>query len=185
MDDRQFDIPVNGITREEYRDSSHQMVLDVVPTGFFMVTVITACILLLMEEVTLMSVLMPYLLLALAFVVGAAYLDAQWKKFPSDVEYSFLIDAEGWQMTVGESYGGSDWNETRKLVEKRHVLLFYQRESNAASSLPKRCLTDEQLTAIRGWYKASRKAYRVRDKELFEAERREKAAKRTGRRRWF
>ena len=184
MDDRQFDIRVEGITREEYRDSSHQMVLDVVPTGLFVVTLITACILLLMEEITLMSVVMPYLILALAFAAGAAYLDAQWKKFPSDVEYSFLIDGEGWQMSVGESYGGSDWDMTRAMKDKRHVLLFYQRESNAASSLPKRCLTAEQLTAIRGWYKASRKAYKAKDKELFQKERQEKRVNRTRRRFW-
>ena len=184
MDERQFDIQVDGTTKEEYLEASREMVYDVVPTGILMVTLITVCILLLMKEITLWSVLLPYLIMAIAFVVGILYLGAQWKKFPSEMQYSYLIDAEGWQLSVGESYGGSNWDETRKLKERRHVLLFYQRESNAASSLPKRCLTDEQLEAIRGWYKNSRQDYKAKDKELFQKERQEKKDSRPRRRLW-
>jgi len=184
MDERQFDILVDGTTREEYLQASREMVFDVVPTGILMVTLITVCILLLMKEITLWSILLPYLIMAAAFVAGILYLGAQWKKFPKDMRYSYLIDAEGWQLSVGDSYGGSNWNETRKMKERSHILLFYQRESNAASSLPKRCLTGEQLEAIRGWYKDSRQAYIARDKELFQKERQEKKANRSRRRLW-
>ena len=183
MDERQFDIQVDGTTREEYLQASREMVYDVIPTGLLMVTLITVCILLLVKKVTLWSVLAPYLVLAAAFAVGIWYLGTQWKKFPGDMGYSYLIDAEGWQLSVGESYGGSNWDETRKMKERSHILLFYQRESNAASSLPKRCLTQEQLEAIRGWYRDSRPAYKAKDKALFQAERREKRANRP-RRRW-
>lgn len=183
MDERQFDIQVDGTTREEFREASREMVYDVVPTGLLMVTILTFCILLLMKEITLWAILLPYLIMAVAFVAGIVYMGAQWKKFPSDMQYSYLIDAEGWQLTIGENFGGSNWDETRKMKDRKHVLLFYQRESNAASSLPKRCLSEEQLAAIRGWYRDSRKAYKAKDKELFEKERQAKKANRS-RRRW-
>lgn len=183
MDERQFEIQVDKTTKEEYLQASREMVYDVIPTGVVLVTLVTVCILLLMDEITAVSIVAPYIILVIAILVGLWYVGSQWKKFPQDVQYSYLIDAEGWQLSVGEDYGGSDWDETRKMKERSHVLLFYQRNSNAASSLPKRCLTQEQLEAIRGWYKGSRQAFKAKDKELFQQERQERKANRP-RRRW-
>lgn len=183
MDDRQFDIQVDGTTKEEYLEASREMVLGMLPTGIVLVTIVTVCILLLMETVTVGAIVAPYLVLALALMGGLLYVRSQWKKFPADMSYSYLIDAEGWQLTVGDSYGGANWDETPKMTERSKVLLFYQRNSSASSTLPKRCLTGEQLEAIRGWYQASRADFKAKDKAMFQQERQARKANRP-RRRW-
>ena len=185
MDDRQFDIQVTGVTREEYLQASGELIRSMIPTGLVLVTAVTMFLLVFTEEITLKAVLAPYVVLLLAIAGGYLYLRLSWKKFPQDVAYSFLIDAEGWQLTVGEDYGGADWDATAKLKEKSGVLLFYMRGSTASSSLPKRCLTEEQLEAIRGWYQASRADYKSKEKERARQDRQEQKAKRASRGSWL
>lgn len=183
MEERRIEVRVKGLTREEYREASNQMVYDVVPTGILMVTLITFCIVLLMETVTLGAILAPYLILLLAMCAGMAYLNSQWKKFPQETEFSFLIDGEGWQLTVGGQSGGSPWNRTARLKEHRHVFLLYQRGSNASTTLPKRSLSKEEEQAVRAWFKGSREEYKEYDRDQFQKERQEARDKRAGRRR--
>lgn len=178
MDERQFDIQVEGITKAEYLQASREMILSMVPMGLVMVTLVTVCILLFLSEITWAAVIAPYVVLLVVVALGLLYLELDWKKFPKDMAFSYLIDAEGWQLTVGESYGGADWVETPKLKEKSKVLLFYQRDSTASSSLPKRCLTDEQLEAIRGWYQASRADFKQTEKRWRQEDQQARRARR-------
>lgn len=171
MQGGQFHIQVDGLTRREYLQAGSQLIWSILPTGLLMVTLITGCILLLMDTVTVTAVAVPYLVLGLAVLLGLGYLRLDWKKAPKDVSFSFSLDGEGWEMAVGGQRGGAAWSETSRMKERSAVLLFYQRGKSSSSALPRRCLTPEQLEAVRGWYAASREDFKRKDKELWKQER--------------
>ncbi len=156
MDNRQFNIPVDCLHKEEFIQAGDELVFSYLPTGFVVATAAAGCIVLAARKATMALVLLPFLILAAAIGLGLLYMRYSWRKFPKDVAFSFLIDSEGWQMTVGENYGGATWEQTPRLKDRSLLLLFCQQGRRGASALPKRCLTDDQLRTILSWYQETR-----------------------------
>ena len=126
---------------------------------------------------SLKAFLPPFVIVGALLLLAWMMVGRGYKDFPKDITFSYLIDVEGWQLTVGEESANIDWQDTAKLVVRSQVVLLYN-EDNRSNILPRRCLTDHQLEQMRAWFQISRPAYRLRQRERAQAWRNEHRQKR-------
>lgn len=187
--EQQFDIQINGITKKEYLQAGSDTVRRMTLPLLALVTVFTAVIALAVQNFSLQSLLLPFGI-ALAFLlIMYAMVAASWKNFPADTAFSYLIDEDGWEITVGDSRANIDWNKTTRMTVRSHVVLLFN-EANRSNLLPRRCLTDAQLAQMQQWFKASRSSFkdlRNAEEEQFRKDYRLKRIAERGNRkhRWF
>lgn len=187
--EEQFEISVNGVTRREYLQAGSETLRRMVFPLLALVALFTVVIALAVQNFTLKSLFLPFGVAAAFLLLSYLMVVISWKSFPSDVTFSYLIDSDGWELTVGEDRANIDWNKTVRFTVRRHVVLLFS-ESNRSSLLPRRCLNDAQLVQMKQWFRDSRKAFRERQKTEEEEFRRDYRMKRiearSGRkRRWF
>lgn len=163
MDD-QYDIQINGITRQEFIQAGSEFIRRMVLPLFLLVAVVTVVIALAISDFSLRSLLPPFLIAIAALVVLRLSVVFSWKKFPADTQFSYLIDQDGWQITVGDTSANVDWQDTVRMTVRSHVVLLFN-EDNRSNLLPRRCLTPEQLAQLKVWYDQSRSAHKARQKE--------------------
>lgn len=100
--------------------------------------------------------LSTYVVTLVVFVVLLLYLEIKrWQdygKFPKTIELNYEFDPNGWRLRVKSESSFCAWASTVKLVETKRLFLLYN-SKNASNLLPKRCLSEEQITLIRTWYK--------------------------------
>ena len=175
--DEQYDIQIKGVTKAEYVQAGSESIRRMVLPLLLMVALATVVIALAIDDFSLRSLLPPFVIALGVLLLLWVSVVMSWKKFPADTEFSYLIDREGWQLTVGEASANIDWQDTVRLTVRSHVVLLFQ-ESNRSNILPRRCLTPEQLAQIQTWFDASRDAYKTRQKEKDEQFRRDYRARR-------
>lgn len=188
--DEQFDIRVSGVTKREFSQAGAELVRGTAVPLLVAVAVVTLVIMMFMGDYSLKALLPPFAVVLILLAVARLMVGRGYKDFPKDTEYSFLIDVEGWQLTVADTSANVDWQDTAKLVVRRHAVLLYN-EDNRSNLLPRRCVTDHQLAMMRTWFQASRPAYRARQRVKSQAwredsrQRRENSKSKNGRRRFF
>ena len=163
MDD-QYDIQIDGLTRREFIQAGSEFIRRIALPLFALVAVVTAVIAMAIGDFSLRSLLPPFLVAIAALVVLRLSVVFSWRKFPADTRFSYLIDREGWQITVGDTSANVDWQDTARMTVRSHVVLLFN-EDNRSNLLPRRCLTPEQLEQMRLWYRQSRSEYKARRKE--------------------
>lgn len=173
--DEQFDIQVPGLTVGEFMAAGDQMLLNMLPPLLILVTVVTVVILA-FTRITFLGIVSPYVVVALCIGVYLILLRSQYKKLPENLSFSYLIDSDGWQLTLGEEKANIDWVDTPRLVERRHIFLLYHQE-NSSNVLPKRVLTEHQMECIRSWYRDSRDDQKRRERARWMTERQERKAR--------
>lgn len=162
--DKQYDIQVNGVTKKEYIQAGSDTVRRMVLPLLALVAVFTVVIALAVQNFSLKSLLLPFVVAFVFLLIMYIMVVASWKGFPADTQFSYLIDSDGWEITVGEDRANIDWSQTTRMTVRSHVVLLFN-ESNRSNMLPRRCLTDEQLSQMKQWFKESRKAFKDRQKE--------------------
>lgn len=175
--DEQYDIQIEGITKAEYVQAGTEIIRRMIVPLILLVAAATLIIALFIDDFSLRSLLPPFVVALLAPVVMWASVVHSWKKFPAGTSFSYLIDREGWQLTVGESSANIDWQDTVRMTVRSHVVLLFH-ESNRSNILPRRCLTPEQLAQLRAWFDDSRTAHKARQKEQDEQFRKDYRMKR-------
>ncbi len=162
--DEQYSIQIKGVTKAEYVQAGSELIRRMILPLILMVALATLVISLAIDDFSLRSLLPPFVIALLVPIVLRVCVVTSWKKFPADTEYSYLIDSDGWELTVGEASANIDWQDTVRLVVRSHVVLLFH-ESNRSNILPRRCLTPEQLAQLQAWFNASRDQYKARRKE--------------------
>ena len=187
--DIQFDIQVNGVTKKEYVQAGSDTVRRMILPLMALVAAFTIIIALAVHNFSLKSLFLPFGVAAAFLLIMYAMVVLSWKNFPADTQFSYLIDEDGWEITVGDDRANIDWSKTTRMTVRSHVVLLFN-ESNRSNMLPRRCLTDEQLAQMKQWFKESRKAFKERQKEEDEQFRKDYRMKRIEARsnrkwRWF
>ncbi len=175
--DEQFDIQVSNVTKKEFTQAGSEMIRGLVGPAFLAVAVVTIVIMMFLGDYSLKAFLPPFVIVGALLLIAWLMVGRGYKDFPKDITFSYLIDVEGWQLTVGEESANIDWQDTTKLVVRSQVVLLYN-EDNRSNMLPRRCLTDHQLEQMREWFQISRPAYRLRQRERAQAWRDEHRQKR-------
>ena len=175
--DEQFDIQVSDVTKREFTQAGGELIRGLAAPAFFAVAVVTIVIMMFLDDYSLKALIPPFVLVGALLLIAWLLVGRGYKEFPKDITFSYLIDVEGWQLTVGEESANIDWQDTAKLVVRRHVVLLYN-DDNRSNILPRRCLTDHQLEQMRTWFQASRPAYRARQRLRAQAWRDEHRKKR-------
>lgn len=181
--DEQYEIQVSDITRKEFTQAGGELLLRFGGMALAIVTVVTVLLILIMDEFSVQAMVSPYVVVLGLLCVFWIMMASSYKKFPKDIEYSYLIDSDGWQITVKDISTNVDWQDTVRMVVRRHAILFFQ-EENRSNLLPRRCVSDHQLAMMRTWYQASRPAYRARrqaKERQQREERRQRARQKRGR----
>ena len=187
--DTQFDIQINGVTKKEYIQAGSDTVRRMTLPLLALVAVFTAVITLAVQNFSLKALLLPFGVAIVFLLIMYLMVVTSWKNFPADTQFSYLIDEDGWEITVGENRANIDWSKTTRMTVRSHVVLLFN-ESNRSNMLPRRCLTDDQLAQMQQWFKESRKAFKDRQKEDDEQFRKDYRLKRIQERsnrkwRWF
>ena len=175
--DEQVDIQVSNVTKKEFTQAGSEMIRGLVGPAFLAVAVVTIVIMMFLGDYSLKAFLPPFVIVGALLLLAWMMVGRGYKDFPKDITFSYLIDVEGWQLTVGEESANIDWQDTTKLVVRSQVVLLYN-EDNRSNMLPRRCLTDHQLEQMREWFQISRPAYRLRQRERAQAWRDEHRQKR-------
>lgn len=147
--DEQFDIQVSDVTKKEFTQAGSEMIRGLVGPAFLAVAVVTIVIMMFLGDYSLKAFLPPFVIVGALLLIAWLMVSRGYKDFPKDITFSYLIDVEGWQLTVGEESANIDWRDTAKLVVRSQVVLLYN-EDNRSNILPRRCLTDHQLEQMPG-----------------------------------
>lgn len=185
----QFDIQINGVTRKEYIQAGTDTLRRMILPLLLLVIVFTFVIAMAVQNYSLKSLLLPFAVAFAFLLIMYIMVVASWKNFPADTKYSYLIDEDGWEITVGRDSANIDWDKTSRMTVRSHVVLLFN-EANRSNLIPRRCLTNEQLAQMQQWFKESRKDFKNRQKEEDEQFRKDYRLKRIQERgnrkhRWF
>ena len=187
--EQQFDIQIDNVTRKEYVQAGSETIRRMILPLLALVTVFTVVIAMAVQNFSLQSLLLPFGVAIAFLLVMYIMVLTSWKNFPSDTQFSYLIDEDGWEITVGESRANIDWDKTTRMTVRSHVVLLFN-EANRSNMLPRRCLTNEQLAQMQQWFRESRSAFKDRQKADEEQFRKDYRLKRIQERsnrkhRWF
>lgn len=175
--EKQIRVEIESITREEYIQAGSASIRRMALPLFGLVAVLTVIIALAIQDFSVRSILVPFLIALAALVVFEVMVITSWRRFPADTAFSYLIDETGWQLTMGEETVKVEWDETARLTIRSHAILLYN-ETNRSNLLPRRCVTQEQIDWMKELYRASRKEYKLLQKEKENMEREKSRKKR-------
>ncbi len=159
MMENQIQISCQEIKRAEYMQAGMETIRRMLLPLLGMVAILTLIICLVIADFSLRSILPPFLVVGAGIGIYWVLLARNWKDFPAETAFSYTIDQEGWQITLGEDTVSIPWDATARMTKRRDVIFLYN-EGDRSNLLPRRCLTKEQLAQIEAWFRASRTEYR-------------------------
>ncbi len=184
----QIQIQVTSMQKKEYIQLGFETVRRLLLPMLALVTLVVLAIALAIQDMSVRSLLPPYVLIALGVLAYYIMIALSWKDFLADTKFSYVIDDYAWQLTVGEETVQVKWSDTVRMTVRSRVILLYN-EDNRSNLLPRRCVTPEQLAQLRQWFRDSRMDYKISEAEKtakFRADYRKRRAqaKRNRRNRW-
>lgn len=146
-----FKVHVNGITKVEYMAAAWWLCIrKVIPIVIFIVA--ATAFLMLFGGGSPVILLFPFLAIGITLGYYELVNLRNFKKFPTDLVMDYEFDSHGWRLYVQEHTGVCAWASTVLMRETKEVFLLYNTKATS-NLLPKRCMTGEQMTQVRKWYK--------------------------------